>query len=54
VLDRDGHTCRYRGQLADTLDHVIGKIDGSRDDPNNLVACSRSSNGEGGRTAVRF
>jgi hypothetical protein len=37
VLDRDSHTCRYRGQLADTLDHVIAKMDGDRDDPNNLV-----------------
>jgi 5-methylcytosine-specific restriction endonuclease McrA len=35
VLDRDGHTCRYRGQLADTLDHVIARMDGGRDDPNN-------------------
>jgi 5-methylcytosine-specific restriction endonuclease McrA len=54
VLDRDGHTCRYRGQPAETLDPVIARMDGGRDDPNNLVAYCRGSNGEGGRAAERF
>jgi 5-methylcytosine-specific restriction endonuclease McrA len=53
VHDRDGHTCRYRGQPTDTLDHIIAETDGGRDDPNNLVACCHSSNGEGGRAAER-
>jgi HNH endonuclease len=44
----------YRGQPADTLDHVITKMDGGRDDPNNLMACCHSSNSEGGRAAERF
>jgi hypothetical protein len=30
------------------------KMDGDRDDPNNLVACCRGSNGGGGRAAERF
>ena len=54
VHDRDGHTCRYRGQPTDTLDHIIAETDGGRDDPNNLVACCHSSNGEGGRATERF
>ena len=33
VLDRDGHTFRHRGQLADTQDNIIAKINGGERRP---------------------
>jgi 5-methylcytosine-specific restriction enzyme A len=44
VLDRDGYRCRYCGQPATTVDHIIPKARGGSDDPSNLVACCRSCN----------
>jgi hypothetical protein len=42
------------GQLADTLDRVIAKIDGGRDGPEQPAGLLSSSDGEGGRAAERF
>lgn len=39
VLVRDGYRCGYCGDSANTVDHVIPRIDGGSDDPANLVAC---------------
>ena len=51
VLDRDGYRCRYCGQPASTVDHIIPKAHGGTDDRSNLVACCRSCNSvKGART----
>jgi len=34
--------------VVDTVYNIIAKIDGGTDDPNNLVGCCPSSNGEAG------
>lgn len=38
VLERDGRTCRYCGDVAVTADHVVPFSYGGRDDMSNLVA----------------
>jgi hypothetical protein len=52
VLDRDGYRCRYCGQPATTVDHIIPKARGGSDDPSNLVACCRSCNSAKGARPV--
>lgn len=48
ILRRDGHTCRYCGATAPdaplTVDHVIPRVLGGSDDPNNLVTACRDCN----------
>lgn len=44
ILERDRRRCHYCGQLADSVDHVLPKIDGGTDDPTNLVACCTPCN----------
>lgn len=38
ILRRDGHTCRYCGDRAEYVDHVVPWSFGGTDDPSNLVA----------------
>ncbi len=51
VLRRDGHTCRYCGAKAPavplTVDHVVPRVLGGRDEPSNLVtACAECNAGK--------
>lgn len=39
ALDRDGHTCRYCGNVATQADHVIARTKGGSDSIDNLAAC---------------
>lgn len=54
ILRRDGHTCRYCGAQAPdvplTVDHVIPRVLGGSDDPNNLVTACRDCNA--GKTSI--
>jgi len=51
VLRRDGHRCAYCGGQASTIDHVIPRSRGGRDEWENLVACClRCNNVKGDRT----
>lgn len=49
ILRRDGHTCRYCGAMAPTveldIDHVIPSTLGGTDDPSNLVTACKPCNG---------
>lgn len=45
ILERDGHTCAYCGNEADTVDHIIAKNNGGEDIASNLVAACRRCNG---------
>lgn len=50
VLDRDGHVCRWCGDVATEADHVVPRALGGADlDINNLVASCKQCNA--GRTA---
>lgn len=44
TLDRDGHKCRYCGNVARQADHVIPRSKGGVDDLSNLVACCADCN----------
>lgn len=44
VFARDGHVCRYCGQYANTVDHVVAMVDGGTHDLANLVACCGACN----------
>lgn len=44
TLQRDGDRCRYCGNLARQVDHVIPRSKGGVDDPSNLVACCATCN----------
>lgn len=44
VLERDRHRCRYCGDSATTVDHVVPRIRGGSDDPANLAAACESCN----------
>ena len=45
VLVRDKHTCAYCRGRATTIDHVLPKAQGGRDEWENLVAACASCNG---------
>ena len=48
VLERDRWTCRYCGQAANQVDHVISRNHGGSDLPTNLVAaCAQCNNLKG-------
>ena len=45
VLSRDGYTCAYCGQAADSVDHIVARSKGGdMFDLDNLVACCRLCN----------
>lgn len=44
VLMRDGNKCRYCGEPAETLDHLMPYSRGGSKEPSNLVACCRICN----------
>jgi 5-methylcytosine-specific restriction endonuclease McrA len=52
VLERDGWVCRWCGQPAKTVDHLVPlAVGGDRLDPANLVAaCLRCNSSRGGQT----
>ena len=51
VLRRDGHTCAYCYERADTVDHLLPRSRGGGDTWFNLVAACQSCNGlKGDRT----
>jgi 5-methylcytosine-specific restriction enzyme A len=57
VLERDGHTCRRCGQVANQVDHVVPKHKGGSDDEANLVSlcrrCHDKKTGREGRLAAQ-
>ena len=44
IKDRDQDLCRYCGDDADDLDHVVPKAQDGRDHPSNLVQSCRTCN----------
>lgn len=44
VLERDHHVCHYCGGHATTVDHVVPRIRGGSNKPENLVAACESCN----------
>lgn len=51
IFSRDRHTCRYCGGNAEHVDHVIPRVQGGNDVPENLVAsCAPCNYRKGGRT----
>ena len=46
ILARDGHTCTYCGQTADTVDHIlpVRKHPDQAMNPENLISACRSCN----------
>lgn len=48
ILNRDGYTCAYTGKKLDrstaTVDHIIPRHKGGRDEWENLVACDKDVN----------
>ncbi len=48
ILERDGWTCAYCGDVADTVDHVIPQAKGGDNHPHNLTAaCSECNAAKG-------
>lgn len=51
IMKRDHHTCRYCGAKAEHVDHVVPRVQGGSDKPENLVAaCAPCNLSKGGRT----
>lgn len=55
VLERDGYVCRFCGQPANTVDHVVPRHAGGTDSPNNLVAaCGPCNSAKGTKSVAEF
>lgn len=52
ILVRDECLCRYCGDWADTVDHVLPIVRGGPNDDDNLVACCRYCNTSKGAKPV--
>lgn len=52
ILVRDECLCRYCGDWADTVDHVLPIVRGGSNEDDNLVACCRYCNGSKGAKPV--
>ncbi|WP_229073767.1 HNH endonuclease [Actinoplanes sp. DH11] len=51
VLARDGRTCAYCARAASTIDHVLPRSRGGRNEwANTVAACGRCNNRKGNRT----
>ena len=50
ILARDGHTCAYCGQAADTVDHIlpVRKHPDQAMNPENLISACRACNSKKG------
>lgn len=44
VLEAAEYSCHYCGESANTVDHVVPKVNGGLDEPSNLVAACISCN----------
>lgn len=44
ILNRDGWTCTYCGDVATEVDHIIPLKRGGSDDPDNLTSACRTCN----------
>ena len=54
ILERDSHTCRYCGEPALQVDHIIPRCQGGTEEHSNLVAaCGPCNMSKGGRTPVQ-
>lgn len=54
ILERDGRTCRYCGQPANAVDHILPVSQGGDNDPDNLAAACRTCNSrKNGRTPAQ-
>lgn len=54
ILQRDGYECHYCGDVATEVDHVIPRVNGGTEDPDNLVAsCMKCNRSKGKRMAPR-
>lgn len=51
VLKRDGYTCHWCGEDADTADHLVPRSKGGTNDDDNLVAACRACNSRRGNRA---
>jgi 5-methylcytosine-specific restriction endonuclease McrA len=50
VLDRDGHLCGYCDARADTIDHIVPRSRGGRNEWTNVVAaCAKCNHRKGSR-----
>jgi 5-methylcytosine-specific restriction endonuclease McrA len=57
ILQRDGYTCQYCGQPADTVDHVLSvksHPDQALSDLNLVAACKRCNSRKGSRSEGVF
>jgi 5-methylcytosine-specific restriction endonuclease McrA len=55
ILLRDKRVCGYCGGRGDTIDHVVPKSRGGRDEWTNLIAaCSPCNSGKGDRTPLEW
>lgn len=52
IFEAWDHSCAYCGEPADTLDHVIPRINGGLTIRNNLISCCRICNGSKGADPV--
>lgn len=53
ILLRDGYTCQWCGEEANTVDHIIERSQGGSDHEDNLIAaCNRCNYGRVGRKAL--
>lgn len=57
ILQRDGYTCQYCGQPADTVDHILSvkdHPDQALSDLNLLAACKQCNSRKGSRSQGVF
>jgi 5-methylcytosine-specific restriction endonuclease McrA len=57
ILQRDGYTCGYCGQTADTVDHILPvdkHPDQAMSQDNLIAACKRCNSSKGSRSHASF
>jgi 5-methylcytosine-specific restriction endonuclease McrA len=53
VLKRDGRVCAYCALPAATVDHIVPRANGGKDEPRNMVACCARCNGRKGSKSMQ-